>query len=510
MANTRANSFWLWLCGFVILLPTLAMPLGQDQATFFRGGRAMLEGGLLYADFVDVKPPLLYLIYGAGGLAFGSSALGLRIFDLLWQGATIALLIAFLRSRNAEVTWTWCAVFIYALLYTTLGHAPTAQAETLFALPLIGILMLVDRSSSWSRDTLLGMLFGIAFLLKYPLAITGPAVVALFLIRGDGWKKTALSTVHMVLGSLVFIIGVTWSLIADPRFSHAFADVVEYLGVYTASSPWSLATLVAGMKATSVFVGDNISIIICAAFIIGILASKRHLIVTATLITLFLALSIVIERKFQPYHFARLYVPVSVVGGLGLSILLMQTRQLMRRASTLHRATLVSCCFLAVVFTPIPRFLNITRLAVTTLANPEAYTDYIAQAGMPCSDYQAVERLKTDLTQRLRPSDRVMLVSMMATPIAPFLPTRHLGSFADSHFYLGTGATASWKAQAALQLAQADWVIVDTADVNQGMNLHGHTSWQSLRTNDELWHAVADHHQLVDTVACFYIYQVRE
>ncbi len=467
----------------------------------------MLNGGLLYLDFIDVKPPLVYLIYGLGGSLFGSTEFAFRLFDLLWQSATIALLILYMRNRQASQTWVSLSVVLYAMLYVTLGFAPNAQPETLLALPLLGILMSVDRERSWSRDLLLGALSGIIFMLKYPLAIVAPACILLFVLRGDGLVRTLSSTVRMLVGSVVVIAAVIWPMLADPRFLPAFTDLVHYLGVYTNNSGWNIALLTSALKVSGSFFGDHVSIAVCAAIVIGILASQRSLITTPTVFALLLVVSIIVERKFQPHHFGRLYLPLSVIGGLGLQVLATQARRLFADQNLVVRYTIAGMAVILVAFSPIPRYVNLVRLSASSAFDPHVYTQYLTQLPEGDRDYVSIETLRTYLQQRLSADDKILVVSQMATPIVPFLPTKHVGPFADAHFYLGVGATPTWKGRAAQVMSNADWIVVDTNDVNTGMTLHNRTSWEGMQADSVYRVILAEQFKAIDTVACYYVFK---
>ncbi|TMB25274.1 MAG: glycosyltransferase, partial [Deltaproteobacteria bacterium] len=44
-----------------------------DEVHFGLVGRSILDGGLPYVDAIDIKPPLTYLAYTAGGIFGGMS-----------------------------------------------------------------------------------------------------------------------------------------------------------------------------------------------------------------------------------------------------------------------------------------------------------------------------------------------------------------------------------------------------------------------------------------------------
>ena len=156
-------------------LPTNVVPiLNVDEADFAVESGVLLDGGRPYVDFVEKKPPLIYLLY-AGGLALvGRYNLpGFRLLMLLWIAASTCVLGAIARRLFGEKV-ALLAVPVYAVA-ASVGppmdfHA--ANAETLFTLPLLlGTWLCLRRDgptpseAPW-RVFAAGALIGIASLIK--------------------------------------------------------------------------------------------------------------------------------------------------------------------------------------------------------------------------------------------------------------------------------------------------------------------------------------------------------
>lgn len=470
------------------------------------GGRSMLDGGLLYVDFIDVKPPLLYLVVGIGGKVFGESALSLRLFDLLWQSATLYLLIRLLQRNMANTVWTWCTTLLYALLYTSLGHEMTFQAESFFALPLLGALHAMDKPPSWKRNALIGLLAGIAFLLKYTLAIVAPAAILYFLLRGEGWKQTLASTAQMAIASVVFIAAIMWPMLADPRFIPALSDVFAYLKVYSSYQSHSLWAMADGLKTTAKMLGDNISLLVCITAAFGLILSPHRLVYASAFVGLLLFFTVLLEGKYFPYHFARLLIPLSIISGAGIATSLPRLRMLLRESPWLNRTTLGLVMATAFLFSPLPRVAKISLQAINELFSGSSLDERIASNSAMGERYRDDVVLGQYLIQHVAPTNHVMSINALGSPMLALIPTKHMGPFMDSHLYFGVGSRDKWKELAFGQLKRADWVIVNTKDVVASVNLHTYTSAQSLRMNKSMSSYVSENFVVADSIGSSLVY----
>ena len=65
-------------------VPFLTVPfLDLDEAAALVGSWTLLDGGTLYVDFVDNRPPLLYHLYALGQILFGRGMLAVRLLTVV-------------------------------------------------------------------------------------------------------------------------------------------------------------------------------------------------------------------------------------------------------------------------------------------------------------------------------------------------------------------------------------------------------------------------------------------
>jgi hypothetical protein len=135
-------------------IPYLELPLERDEGEY-----AYVAQHLLAADFVPYrdafvhKPPGVFLVYLAALKTTGESVRGIRLFALLWMGATL-LLVALLARQLAGPLAGALAAFAFAAVHAApslLG--PTANTEMLLLLPLVASFVLVLRAGESRRAT---------------------------------------------------------------------------------------------------------------------------------------------------------------------------------------------------------------------------------------------------------------------------------------------------------------------------------------------------------------------
>lgn len=515
LSSDRHSFPWtILLACFVILLPVLAFPFGQDHSTFIRGGREILAGGTLYVDFIDVKPPLIYIVFGIIDFFSAGSVVLVRFWEVMYQLVTLAVLLRLMQRVTQRPLWLWGTAITYSVIFAVLGYSQIGQPETFCALPIVVALSCAQRKSGRTRWLALGIAIAFAFLLKYTLAIIGPAVFYIWMSR-DGFRNSWRASTAAMLTFVGCASLAMLPFLVQDGFIEGYRTTFEYLKIYSSDPPLGLLFIVGTAKSLGFFFGYNVSITVAFATFIGIAAlmlrrftnQESSLILSSFVMLLALGITIVIERKYSPYHFGRLYIPIAVLTGVAVSLLptiLERFRGLRREA----RWTFITAATLTLLaLSPLPRYGNVVQLALRSFAGPTAYDKYLTRPELPGFDFTAVRALKNDLDVRLKPTDSLFMMSMMATPILTHMPTPNTSAFVDSHLYFGFGSQPAWRQLAATQVRSADWVVVDTIDVCELVNMHLRTSWQSLQQDSLIMPIVRDHFAAVDTVACFIIYK---
>ena len=189
-----------------------SQPFNTDETTLALGGRTLRDGGALYVDFFDRKPPLPFGLYALVGTG-----------DLRWVRLLIAVLVlgaALVIASEGDRRWGrragWVAGLVVVLGAAALD-AQDAQAANfeLFALLPIAVAAV---AAARRRPVLAGVALAFAVLCKQPAAITA-IPVAWVAWRTGRWRSLAITAASGAVATAVLaapfgISGVIeWSLL---------------------------------------------------------------------------------------------------------------------------------------------------------------------------------------------------------------------------------------------------------------------------------------------------------
>jgi len=172
----------------ILALATILLRIGTmwteqldwDEWSFILMGADVAQGHLPFVHQFDLKPPLIFFLFGATITVFGKSILAIRLLGAACVFA--AAIFVFLTGRRAAGAWPALGG---ALLTTALASAPFGQA-TGTELPAIAFL----AAAAW-------------YLTRCPLGTRGAAVSGM-LVALAVLTRSNLAVVAVVIGGLLF------------------------------------------------------------------------------------------------------------------------------------------------------------------------------------------------------------------------------------------------------------------------------------------------------------------
>jgi hypothetical protein len=165
-----------------------------DEAAHITGSR-MIEHGILYVDFVDNKPPLLYVYYLVCRWIAGDGMAAVHVVTLALVVPLTALLAA-LHFDDARERAAAGLLLVGSTALFTPGDMLASNCEILMLLPASAAFLLLRRSSP-GRFFLAGVFLGLAALFKqvagvWTLSVAALVVVLAFKKQVTPWRAAVL------------------------------------------------------------------------------------------------------------------------------------------------------------------------------------------------------------------------------------------------------------------------------------------------------------------------------
>lgn len=187
LEKSSGTWFLIFTCFFffVLRLPSLFEPYWYgDEGIYQALGLRISNGGLLYRDAFDNKPPLLYVFYSF----FNSDQFMVRLGSLAFGVFAIIAFYFLAKKLLKKKLSVFFSTGFFALMFAIpLLEGNIANAENLMLFPLILAGLLIYSSAEGAKNKLFffaGLLTGIAFLFKI-VAVFDFAAFFLFLFFSD-------------------------------------------------------------------------------------------------------------------------------------------------------------------------------------------------------------------------------------------------------------------------------------------------------------------------------------
>lgn len=244
--NTAASELRYWIFPAIILaiyivfrINLIDVPMNRDEGGFAYFGQILAQGGTLYKDGFDHKPPGIWLIYAVLSYLVPFSARGLHIAVQFVNMVTLAM-VGFLSYRlhrhRCTALWT---MLIYAVVSSASMVEGFAASAEMFMLPpitaafLCCVLGTQERRFMWLF--LSGVFCATAFWIKQPaLAVTLFLLFYLVIESRNqfGWKIVCLRGLVFISGfllpSVALLFFFWWNGTWDEFLYWSFTHSIQY------------------------------------------------------------------------------------------------------------------------------------------------------------------------------------------------------------------------------------------------------------------------------------------
>ena len=388
---------------------------GRDQAIYALVARTIWRGGMPYRDAWDFKPPGIFLIYTLSHALFGARQWGVRGLEVVGLFATAAGMRALAQRWWGDGRIGVVAAALSALVHVQLEFWHSAQPETFGGMLTIAGLCaaVLGRGPTRGRQLLAGFLFGVAGLLKPPLA-GGGAVLAVWLAQRayrhrrtpragactSRWRAGLAPIVWIgVGGTLPFALTLMW-------FAHrgALAELYHTLFVFTphyTALGWRQHTfLELLLTAGGQWLWGYNGALTAGLFLLVIAGRKRWTRTGVPLLGAIIALQLLgvaLQAKFFPYHFSGLWPVTAMLAVLGMWPLWRWAEQHSLKAQWLFVVTLALSAALRTAPTDLQPFYQrvMLRLAAVTVdrQRPDAFAHLSSAADVDAVDNRTVANI---------------------------------------------------------------------------------------------------------------------
>lgn len=478
----------------------IAMPMYHDHAIYWRGGERLRTGHLLSDDYL-VKQPGIYVLFATSASLFGEHEWSYRAVDAIVQlcGAALLSLVAFRIGGHRVAAFT---SMLYLTTYSANAYVLGSHPESYVGILLAALLLLrmSTTKSLWERLAEAGI-YSVLVMFKVTFGIIPLATFLWDIVSGWSQRRALardwLAIAVSMLGTCAIIVAMLSRAIAW----ETIPDVVEYLRFYASLPPIHIASALHAWHALLRVVSEQFTLLAVATALAGWLwmsqRTSQALNVWA-LWTVALAVSIVIERKFGIVHLWRMLPMLVLPAAIGLNDAWRSLQDVWKRGSFGVRVGyLIPLLCLAVVCSPLPRFVYSLRIPVLAASNPDAYTRTFEQPAHNVLHRMTLWRIAGFIHAHRKPGDRVLVVSACMAQLPVFLGEPEWYHFATSLPILGISVPTRWRTLFEQDVRRADWLVVSTLDRSEVLFGHRYSSWEALQQDTERMRYINEHFTLV-------------
>lgn len=459
----------------------VALPMYHDHAIYWHGGQQLLMGKL--ADDDLVKQPGIYLIFATAKLLWGDHEWSYRLLDACLQVLTAALLATIAHRLGSNELAAITAV-VYLLTYAANAFVLGSHPESYLGIPIALIALLrMCYQPVWPRAVLEGIVLVIALWLKITFAVIGLGLLLLDFSRHKHWHTASYWII--VCATICMVSAVGLALLWQRIDWSTLPAALEYLRFYAATPPVSVALLSDAWHRLLRSASDHFSIAWVSASVIGWLFLVRHRDTRVELwamLTLAISVSIVLERKFGVVHLWRLLPLLALPIAAGLLEGMRVFRVRWTESNTIVRAAVLLPMVAGVVlFSPIPRFIQLMGLPLDALRDQTRYNALFQRPAHNILHRQTLWDIAGFIQSHRQRQERVLVLSACMSQLYFFLQEPPWYHFSTTLPIYSAFVPAEWRQLYRRDLRSADWVVIATLDRAWWLFGHARSSWESLR-----------------------------
>jgi hypothetical protein len=414
-----------------IYFPILFFVVSNDTAIYLQGGKTILDGGKLYIDFVDIKSPIFFTFYALINFISQNNILLFNIVCFIIYIFTSFLIFHYVKKFINETSGIIASI-IYAVSVVCLNMGSTVHIETLFSSLLIFSMVFYLKSieqpaiSIFSKKSssliIHSIILSLLFSLKYTYIFIYFAYILFDFLSAKFTFKEVVKRNFQIFALFIISTIVFHFWLFDKQILIGYGYVFKFMAFYGSIPPLDMNLLRDIIKNIGTFFGDFYSLLFTFLAFYGIIhyllfrEDKRNYFIELTIVlSAFLLLSVISERKLLPYHFARMYILSSTLIGYGSWELFGLIFKLYKekKLDNFKKFSIVTIFVFLLVTSEFSRLINIWKIPIIRMKSEAALLKMMDES-RPGGYFAYYEKYKIAdyMNQRYSPQTKVLIVSI--------------------------------------------------------------------------------------------------
>lgn len=466
MKNKHKILFWALF--LIVLLPVLFYPISTDLGEFLLGGKTIFDGKKIYVDFIDIKPPFCYYLFSLFYGISGNSEIGIRAIDVVWQIITAFSIVMVFKRLKFDEIGSYLSAFVYCLTYSVLQYYNTFQLESLISLPLVWIIYLLASDKTLLKCFLIGALTGLITGLKYSFGIIIFPILFWELLGNKLILTKRIKNTLSIIFSAVFIFLLSSLPLLDRAVWNEFVNIAEYVNSYNVRkfpSLWLSAFDYTVLHLSNLFsfllLLVAIYVIYKSLFVNNSDDEKKNTFVNITFsFIVVLWISILVEKKFFEYHFARLFLPLSLLSGFGLLEFFRSLINIWHDKKLFSKVFIILTIAFSLFISPVPDWIKLLRVPYYYLTDTSKYDIYYEIPENP-TRFRVYQKESAEfLIKNIKKQDKVFIMGIGSNIIYLLADVSNFSRYSMSSFYFYSNAPEPWKKDIFKEMNSSKWLVI--------------------------------------------------
>ncbi len=496
------------ILSIIILFPIIYFPYSGDLWIYVTGGQVIAEGGKIFKDFVDLKPPFFFMIFSVIYTIFGNTEFNVRLAEFLIQSGIIIFLYFLMSKIFVSNKIAFYGALFYSLSYAALTHANTFHAESFLPVFILSILYLRTKNASRINKFLQGLFIGLSGGLKYTFIAIYPA-----LLLTDSFirKKSEEFLVEqlIILAGVMSGLSLTFILLLDPEVRVGFLDVQKFTYYYAQLPKVNFALFKLAHDHATYFLGNHLSLLFVSIIIIGLIAiygkndcykEQKQVINLLVSISLLLLITVFIEKKFVNTHFTRLFIPLTFFFAIGANELIKLIKPKLEHIN-IEKIFFMSIIIPFVIFfSPLPRYVTVLTPIPHFYMNKDKYIERYNKPDtrtVILREIHDVVNFIKDSSLYLE-SDKIMVMSLGCQTLNYYLNNTNISKFPLPLFPL-SGVNENWYFEYFKEMLEADILIIQKNDLHPIVSGYYESTWEKLNENEAIKQILSNYRTIYET-----------